>query len=600
MLGRLIVHSFNTRFVQGNLCPSEFCTQKYAKPVERGESVTNYHSFCTNLIKTFLSVAFFRRSKMSRRHETSAHSSRARKRIRVSTRDSSASQSPPPRRRFQTSSDDEWSPQVHHHFEKHEKLLKDLQRAYKGVSRSAVRISSSEARIRLGGLETVWKDLKRAASYVANNFSGARTDQVHLDQVRAKTLYQATRVVLQQAMINTEPSSPWIESNESTIVPHTNTEPLELPTIYDVPTSSSAPTSATANASRDGQSIIRVEVQAPHPDEGKVGTFAGDYSKWLAFKSRFLAGVHDNQRFKPAQKLRRLKEALQGRASISIGDWDESERGYEDAWAKLCRVYDNELLIMRDHIHDIFKLTKTEPATRNSVQELADTVANADRQLRRMNANVGEALLIVFTEDRMDLPTRTAWEMLQGTGRMPTLEQLTNFLEIRARILINADSPAATVAIPNVTATVSSGTLTATSVKQPVETSTAQFSNRRIRSMNRFSNNRSGGTGTRRSFPPCNMCRSTDHGLWRCPAFSVLPLPQMTKLIKDWKLCNNCLGEFHELAKCKLGPCKRCPQQYHNTVICPVAKMSSHVAALLGQMPPQWLDQGDPTLQNTQ
>lgn len=219
-----------------------------------------------------------------------------------------------------------------------------------------------------------------------------------------------------------------------------------------------------------------------------------------------------------------------------------------------------------------------------------------------MNANVVEALLIVFTEDRMDLPTRTAWEMLQGNGRMPTLDQLTNFLEMRARILLNSDAPAVSAEIARGT-TSAYRTLPTTSASQSFASTTAegkaQFISRRNRGMNRTPNNRTQHFGARRSFPPCHMCRSTEHGLWRCPAFAGIPLPQMTKNIRDWNLCPNCLGEFHELSKCKLGPCKRCPEQYHNTAICPVAKMS-HVAALFGEMPPQWLAQVEATAKPSQ
>lgn len=214
---------------------------------------------------------------MSRRHEPSAISGRSRglKRFRVSTRSPSASPSPPPRRRYQTSTYSELAPQVKHNFEEHTKLLNSLRHAHKIATKSTRCIPSSEARIRMGGLETIWKDLKRAASYATAHFSGPQIDQIHLDQIQARVLYQATRAVLQQAMFNREIFSPLAS------VAQIDVNTPESPNIQD------ESTSVTTNYTQDrqGQSIIRVEVQAPHPDEGKVGTFSGDYSKWLALKA---------------------------------------------------------------------------------------------------------------------------------------------------------------------------------------------------------------------------------------------------------------------------------------------------------------------------
>lgn len=67
-------------------------------------------------------------------------------------------------------------------------------------------------------------------------------------------------------------------------------------------------------------------------------------------------------------------------------------------------------------------------------------MSNVHRQLGIMKANVGELFLKVMTDDRMDLPTRPAWQVEIGKKKAPTWDELTGFMEVRAHILISTDT----------------------------------------------------------------------------------------------------------------------------------------------------------------
>lgn len=71
-----------------------------------------------------------------------------------------------------------------------------------------------------------------------------------------------------------------------------------------------------------------IQIQLAEPP--KIPKFSGHEIDWANFQAQFEAEVHNNNQLSNAQKLRKLLDALEGRAKRAIGDWPTTdERSYE-------------------------------------------------------------------------------------------------------------------------------------------------------------------------------------------------------------------------------------------------------------------------------
>ncbi len=69
---------------------------------------------------------------------------------------------------------------------------------------------------------------------------------------------------------------------------------------------------------------------------------------------------------------------------------------------------------------------------------------------------------------------------------------------------------------------------------------------------------------TKKSAPTkCPHCGER-HNLVRCPAFAELDLETRSKIVKDKKLCSNCLAEGHNQKSCSFKyTCRTCKHNHH-------------------------------------
>lgn len=50
---------------------------------------------------------------------------------------------------------------------------------------------------------------------------------------------------------------------------------------------------------------------------------------------------------------------------------------------------------------------------------------------------------------------------------------------------------------------------------------------------------------------------------------SIQGLAERKNTVIKWKLCRNCLRARHKASKGSFGPCRRCPNEKHNSTLCP-------------------------------
>lgn len=332
--------------------------------------------------------------------------------------------------------------------------------------------------------------------------------------------------------------------------------------------------SSSLNFSREANQTINVQLDPTdfYLKPVELESFDGNYAKWTSFREDFVDQVHNNDKIKPVNKLRRLKALVMGQAAVTLGNWQATSTGYTAAWEKLCKVYDNPYLIARAHIEDIFGVPSTNKSTHESLRLLIDTITNAKRQLEEMGVNMIDLIIMHIMCKKLDDRTCADWEMKRSSQAVPQLNQFIDFLEKKARALSNID---------NRSLMFSSNKTTNAAPTNPAPTNRSNdrrskpytATNRNERYVN--TNSASNSTEAKESKPnqefrPCKLCNS-NHGIFRCPAFVRLPLNKRWDKVKEWNLCKNCLNPYHDLRYCRvnLNPCRRCPGEYHNAILCP-------------------------------
>lgn len=160
--------------------------------------------------------------------------------------------------------------------------------------------------------------------------------------------------------------------------------------------------------------------------------------------------------------------------------------------------------------------------------------------------------------ERLDHQTANAWEVDRG-AELPTLTDLCTFLDRRARGLAHAQ--------PN------------TSQRNNAE------SNKRKNGENSGYRPQHGVTvkkepteSTDKERPACKHCQG-NHAIYHCPKIRAMGLAKRKEAVRATKLCFNCLRD-HAPGKCQFGACTKCPDERHNSMLCPkrVASANSVVA----------------------
>lgn len=325
---------------------------------------------------------------------------------------------------------------------------------------------------------------------------------------------------------------------------------------------------SSLNFSRESNQTINVQLDPTdfYLKPVELESFDGNYAKWTSFREDFVDQVHNNDKIKAVNKLRRLKALVKGQAAVTLGNWQASSTGYTAAWDKLCRVYDNPYLIARAHIEDMFSVPSiNNRLTHESLRMLIDTVTNAKRQLEEMDVNVIDLLIMHIMCKKLDDRTCSDWEMKRSSQDIPQLNQFIDFLEKKARALTNIDNKSLMFSSTKAANTTPNNR----SNDRRFKPYTTNNRNERVNT-NSATSSTAKETKDEQEFRPCQLCHA-NHGLFRCTAFFGLTLKKRLEKVQEWNLCKNCLNPYHDIRYCKVNknPCRRCPGEYHNSSLCP-------------------------------
>ncbi|XP_059047967.1 uncharacterized protein LOC131843357, partial [Achroia grisella] len=289
---------------------------------------------------------------------------------------------------------------------------------------------------------------------------------------------------------------------------------------------SSVQASDNNDATQSKHSVVKLpQISLPH--------FDGSYQHWLEFRDTFDSLIHKNT----------LLDDISA-AALIIRSLDFNSGNYSIAWDLLTKRYNNNRLLVNNHVQSLFNVDQIEKESSKAVRHLVDSTTKNLRALTILGQPTQhwDTLIIYIMAHKLDTKTYVHWEEFRNTlSEAPTLSKFLTFLNNRADLLESVED---SEAIKNKTSNNKSN-----KQKSFAITSTDN---------NNISNKVSSSN--------CPMCKQS-HVLFKCDSFRKLTSDVRNQKAKEYKVCLNCLNPGHSEQKCKLwARCKYCKAK-HNTLL---------------------------------
>ncbi|XP_050293812.1 uncharacterized protein LOC126734295 [Anthonomus grandis grandis] len=267
----------------------------------------------------------------------------------------------------------------------------------------------------------------------------------------------------------------------------------------------------------------------------EISTYDGEYEKWLEFRDTYESLIHQNTNLSSIQKFHYLKSYLGPSVLEIIASLELSATNYDIAWALICDRFNNNRILVQNHVKALFNIQKLHVESSSSLRKLVDSVAKHLRALKTLNEPVEawDTLVIFMISSKLDEITLRKWEQLKTSYTTPTLDNLTSFLKERAYLL--------------------------ESLEQNKSVVVTEDSSKRHRKVKSFV------TENTSVKPNCSFCKQ-GHYIQNCPDFLKLNTNERLEEVKKKHLCLNCLRASHMVKQCYSRPCKTCRAK-HNTLL---------------------------------
>lgn len=309
--------------------------------------------------------------------------------------------------------------------------------------------------------------------------------------------------------------------------------------ILQIQTSNMSDTPAMSEASNasqrpsGGATLANFGIKLP---DIPLPKFQGNYDAWLEYRDSFRSLIDENDSLTSMQKYHYLRASLDGTASQVIKALDFVAESYSLAWRTLCERYDNNKLLIHNHVKALFSFEPIQKESCFKIRKLLDDLSKHLRSLSQLGEKTEnwDTLLIFMIASKLDNQTLREWE--RHTAFMthsPRLTELKEFLKNRANLLETLD------------------------FKNNEKTSdkSAKLRDSKLTSKSLLASNTN--TTSSNTNHACPFCKSS-HLLYICDDFAKLDVKQRQNFVGKSKLCPNCLRSGHPVTRCRLGPCKKC------------------------------------------
>ncbi|XP_048487178.1 uncharacterized protein LOC125490853 [Plutella xylostella] len=146
-------------------------------------------------------------------------------------------------------------------------------------------------------------------------------------------------------------------------------------------------------------------------------TFDGSFERWLEFRDTFSSLVHNSTDITNIQKFHYLKSSLKGSAALIIDALEFSSDNYNVAWELLLNRYNNNRLLVQNHIKALFNLNPLPKESAALIRTLIDTILKNLRALNMLGEPTQhwDTLVVYMIVSKLDKTTEREWEQYKGS-----------------------------------------------------------------------------------------------------------------------------------------------------------------------------------------
>jgi hypothetical protein len=308
------------------------------------------------------------------------------------------------------------------------------------------------------------------------------------------------------------------------------------------------------NAIQHNQQEARVRIRLPLLT---LPTFNGEVGEsWTTFYEIFETTIHNEARYEDIEKFSYLCSCLGDELKREVvSKFKLSGENYDSALKYLKDKYSKKKPTTAKHLSELFK---AKPLLKEDYKELHNLLTCFDaniEQTKRINpdASLFDILVIFMVSSRLDDNTKRAWELHTKNEENPTWNQMREFLEGRVSLLETIQYEKECAA--------SSSDQKSKPIVHPVKPNQSSSSNPDKTIM----------MSARTVHITCRLCGCI-HKTHECPDLLKENVQNRNSIIKNARLCFNCLGN-HKKADCRNKfSCRECfkegkPNQKHHSIL---------------------------------
>lgn len=262
--------------------------------------------------------------------------------------------------------------------------------------------------------------------------------------------------------------------------------------------------------------------------------------EWPHFWDIFKRSVCDNRELAEDEKLAYLQQAIQDPNYPQAVDTSSSAPGrFNTSITQLKARYDRKRKRHQRFTSDFFRCPPCKTANGPELHKLHTTLSGAVRNLRYTGQFTADQLATSYAEELLPAELSKEWHLKESdTQIVPPIDALLEFVEIHSNLPCYQPDQA--------------------SARPRHDRRPAQD---RTRQDERPARKQQYATSTGRN---CTLCKDTSHPLYYCEEFKALTVAERTELVKQKRLCFNCLSHGHNTRECvSTYKCKTCGKPHH-------------------------------------
>lgn len=317
---------------------------------------------------------------------------------------------------------------------------------------------------------------------------------------------------------------------------------INLQTNYDTITTSQPPLGEQTSSAQTPKLML---------PQLNIPQFSGNYNNWISFYDLFSQLIHTNNTLGKAQKMYYLKANLSGEAGKLLQHLQTTDENYDTAWELLSNRYNNKRILVSTQLQILLNQKNLTFECANGLKALHDTTKECLHALKNLQINIDhwDPIMIHILTQKLDKETHRLYEQsLKQPREIQKLEQFFKFLEARFQ------------------------TLEAIGERSRKDMNlNSQFKNYKAQPQTNKFELKSQQFPAYKNYcstikTACYICRG-EHSIQACTKYLTMNPKQRLDLIRDHKLCTNCLSANHRSLQCKTWrTCQICHKKHHTTL----------------------------------